>query len=169
MPMRSIIASTLVSMLLLLAGCGSGGSIARQAASSGSPSDRPPATAPALTPADAPPGTTVRVAGGSYIDLTSQELSNLVRNKSFPLINVHIPYEGELPQTDTFIPYNEITRRLDALPGDKNAPIVLYCLTGRMSTEASRALVDLGYTNVMNLAGGMQAWEAAGYDLLRKR
>lgn len=156
-------------MLLLLVGCGSAGSSTSQAVPSGGPIDGQPAAAPTLTTAGSPRGTVVRAAGGSYTDLTSSELSSLLRNKSFSLINVHIPYEGELAQTDAFVPYNEITRRLDALPAEKNAGIVLYCLSGRMSTEASQALVDLGYTNVMNLAGGMQAWEAAGYDVLQQR
>lgn len=169
MPTRSIIVSMLVSLVLVLVGCGSGSSSTRSAASSGSPADRQPATASALITAVPLRGTTVRVAGGSYIDLAPPELSELLRNKSFPLINVHIPYEGELEQTDAFIPYNEITRRLEALPADKNAPIVLYCRSGRMSMEASRALVSLGYTHVMNLAGGMQAWEAAGYNVRQKR
>ena len=38
-----------------------------------------------------------------------------------------------------------------------------------MSVEASRALVGLGYTNVMNLAGGMQAWMEQGYDIQKRR
>lgn len=168
MPARSMIASALMSMLLLLVGCGSAGSSTSQAPSGG-PSDGQPAAAPTLTTVGSPSGTVVRAAVGSYIELTPSELSSLLRNKSFSLINVHIPYEGELAQTDAFVPYNEITRRLDALPAEKNAGIVLYCLSGRMSTEASQALAELGYTNVMNLAGGMQAWEAAGYDVLQQQ
>jgi rhodanese-related sulfurtransferase len=34
-----------------------------------------------------------------------------------------------------------------------------------MSTEAAQALVKLGYTNVFQLAGGMIAWEKAGYPI----
>ncbi len=154
-------AALFAMMVLILMGCGAD-------ATNKPPNEELPTSA-ALTTAISRIGTTVQAAGGSYIDLSALELSNLLRNKSFPLINVHIPYEGELPQTDTFIPYNEITQRLDALPADKNAPVVLYCRSGRMSTEASQALVRLGYTNVMNLAGGWNAWQAAGYDLLQKR
>lgn len=32
-----------------------------------------------------------------------------------------IPHEGELSQTDAFIPYNEVEANLSQLPADKNA------------------------------------------------
>jgi rhodanese-related sulfurtransferase len=92
----------------------------------------------------------------------------VLANKDFTMINVHIPYEGELPQTDAFIPYNEIEANLSQLPADKNARIVLYCRSGRMSTEAAPILVNLGYTNVVEVDGGMQAWQAAGGELIEK-
>ncbi|MFN2184312.1 MAG: rhodanese-like domain-containing protein [Anaerolineae bacterium] len=35
-----------------------------------------------------------------------------------------------------------------------------------MSTSAAEELVELGYTNVMEVDGGFNAWKAAGYELL---
>jgi len=84
------------------------------------------------------------------------------------LINVHIPYEEELPQTDLFIPYNAIDQNMDKLPKDKTARIMLYCRSGRMSAIASETLVNLGYTNVWNLKEGMNEWQQKGYTLLNK-
>jgi phage shock protein E len=103
-----------------------------------------------------------------YIDISVDQLKLTLANKDFSLINVHIPYEGELPQTDSFIPYNEIEANLGQLPADKNARIVLYCRSGRMSTEAAQTLVNLGYTKVAEVDGGMHAWQAAGNELSSK-
>ncbi len=171
MHVRHVIVGSLL-VVGILTGCesiqpvSSVGSATSEAVRAGSASVSTPSPTPAPVGRI---GTTVAIPGGSYTDLTPQQLSSLLAKKSFSLVNVHIPYEGELAGTDAFIPFTEITRRLDKLPADKNAPLVLYCRSGRMSTEASQALVRLGYTNVMNLAGGMNAWQATGYRLLRKR
>ena len=39
--------------------------------------------------------------------------------------------------------------------------IVIYCASGGRSTLAAKTLVDMGYANVFNLAGGFAAWKAA--------
>jgi len=112
-------------------------------------------------------GKPVNTQGGTYTDITAKELQAMLGQKDFTFVNIHIPYEGEIAQTDVSIPYNEIGSHLDKLPPDKNAKLVLYCRSGRMSTEASQTLVKQGYTNVFQLAGGMVAWENAGYPIVR--
>ena len=103
-----------------------------------------------------------------YFDITAEQLAKVSEGHEFTLVNVHIPYEGELPATDLFVPYNTITDHTDQLPA-QNAPIVLYCRSGSMSTQAAKQLAELGYTNVYELDGGFNAWQAAGYALLHKQ
>jgi rhodanese-related sulfurtransferase len=78
---------------------------------------------------------------------------------------VHIPYAGEIPKTDLLIPYNKIMEHLNELPA-KDKKIVLYCRSDRMSTIAAEELADEEYSNIYNLKGGMNAWKAAGYELI---
>jgi rhodanese-related sulfurtransferase len=99
-----------------------------------------------------------------YTDISVAELSEMLEDKDFTMVNVHIPFEGDLPQTDLSIPYDEIDQHLDQLP-DKDAKIVLYCRSDRMSHIAAETLVQNGYTNVYNLDGGFVAWEAAGLPM----
>ncbi len=100
-----------------------------------------------------------------FMDISVETLAQALEAKNFTLVNVHIPYEGELPQTDLFIPFNQILANLDKLPG-KDAPILVYCRSGAMSTVAAQALVQAGYTQVYELDGGFNAWKAAGYELI---
>jgi rhodanese-related sulfurtransferase len=128
------------------------------------------AAATPIPAADAAPQTTaVAVASGSYTNVGASGLNAMLKAKTFPLINVHVPYEGEIAGTDLFIPYNEIDKYTSQLPSDKGARIVLYCRSGRMSDIAARALVGMGYSDVWNLDRGMIAWQAAGYPLLEKQ
>ena len=103
-----------------------------------------------------------------FTDITVAELSNMLESKDFLFVNTHIPYEGEIAGTDAFIPYDELELYADQLPADKDARIVLYCRSGRMSEIAAAALVQQGYSNVYELDGGMIAWEEAGLPLIGK-
>jgi rhodanese-related sulfurtransferase len=113
-------------------------------------------------------GETVQVEGGSFTRINPEQMAEMLKAKEFFFVNTHIPYEGEIEQTDAFIPYNETSQRLTEYPAEKDAQIVLYCRSGRMSTITAEELVKAGYTNVWELDGGMVAWDNAGYELLQQ-
>jgi rhodanese-related sulfurtransferase len=110
----------------------------------------------------------VPVDGGTYTDVTVRGLVDKLQTKDFVLVNVHIPYAGEIDNTDLFIPFDRIAQNLSQLPSNKDAQIVVYCRSGGMSAISATELVRQGYTNVWNLDGGMNAWTAAGEPLLQK-
>lgn len=81
-------------------------------------------------------------------------------------VNVHVPDEGSLVGTDFTVPYMDMPTQASRLPADRGTPLAVYCRTGRMSAEAVQSLVKLGYRNVVELRGGMEAWTASGRALL---
>ncbi len=106
--------------------------------------------------------------GGHYTDVSPGGLAAMLQKKNFPLINVHVPYEGEIQETDLFIAFDRIQADLAQLPADKGARIVLYCRSGSMSATAARTLVKLGYLDVWNLDGGLIAWKQGGHPVVSK-
>jgi phage shock protein E len=99
------------------------------------------AAAPTPQPASVSPTT----ANGPVTPITAEQLDQMLAGpKDFILVNVHVPYAGEL------------------------ARIVLYCRSGRMSDIAARRLAELGYTHIYDLMGGMVAWEASGRSLVQR-
>jgi molybdopterin/thiamine biosynthesis adenylyltransferase/rhodanese-related sulfurtransferase len=59
-----------------------------------------------------------------------------------------------------FIPQGELLDRIEAAVPNRDEEIVLYCRSGARSGRMTAALQDAGYTNVVNMAGGILQWQA---------
>jgi phage shock protein E len=125
--------------------------------------------APAATPAGSAVelGVVVQGQGGHWTNVTPDQLAQMLDHKDFTLVNVKTPYIGEIVGTDLYIPYDQLKARASQLPQDKSARLLVYCRSGAESAQAAQTLLDLGYTNVWNLDGGMNAWQASGRALIQ--
>jgi rhodanese-related sulfurtransferase len=79
-------------------------------------------------------------------------------------INVHTPDEGSIAGTDLAIPFDQIESS-DELPADRSTPLAVYCRSGNMSADAVDDLAAMGYTDIVELEGGFDAWVASGRTL----
>jgi rhodanese-related sulfurtransferase len=60
------------------------------------------------------------------------------------------------------IPQAELPGRLDELPEDRDAPIVMVCGIGKFSKHTTLYLKSLGYRNVRSMKGGIGEWVRKG-------
>ena len=114
------------------------------------------------------PGVVVSGRGGHWTNVTPDQLATMLEHKDFTLVNVKTPYIGEIDGTDLYIPYDQLSARAGELPANKAARILVYCRSGVESAQAAQTLIDLGYTNIWNLDGGMNAWQSSGRSLVQR-
>ncbi|MCK9200754.1 MAG: rhodanese-like domain-containing protein [Gallionella sp.] len=65
------------------------------------------------------------------------------------------------------IPLGELPARMQEISAYKDKPIAVICRSGRRSAKAVELLREAGYSNVSNVAGGMQGWESDGLEVVR--
>jgi len=61
------------------------------------------------------------------------------------------------------IPRGNLETRIERSVLDRDAPIVVYCASGVRSVYAAKTLSELGYTDVVSMAGGFAAWKENGH------
>ncbi|TAE35286.1 MAG: rhodanese-like domain-containing protein [Sphingobacteriales bacterium] len=93
-------------------------------------------------------------------EITVTELAQWIEEgKDFQLIDVREPFEYEMSNLEGLnIPLAGIVIEADKIANDK--PVVMQCRSGARSAAALLQLEQLGYTNIVNLKGGILAWAA---------
>jgi rhodanese-related sulfurtransferase len=74
------------------------------------------------------------------------------------ILDVREPHELEISAIDGSlrIPKGQVVNRAAEIPRDKQ--VVVQCKTGVRSRDSILMLQDLGFTNLVNLKGGINAW-----------
>ena len=93
--------------------------------------------------------------------------ARLDRGERFQLIDVREDHEFALDHARgaRHIGRGVLERDIETLIPDKDTPIVVYCGGGYRSALAADNLLEMGYTNVISMVGGMRAWREAGYPV----
>lgn len=71
--------------------------------------------------------------------------------------------EGHIPGA-THLPRTYFESRVESVVPDREREIVVYCAAGSRSAFATKTLLELGYGNVVNLAGGYAEWKRSGFE-----
>ena len=97
-------------------------------------------------------------------DLTPEEVAARMKIGGVALIDVREPgeYEAERIQGAMLFPLSTFDPH--ALP--RNVDIIYQCGTGKRSAMAAAKAQAAGLTHSTHLAGGLQAWKAAGLPTL---
>ncbi len=111
-----------------------------------------------------------------FENVSVQEAKEMVENGDVFVLDVRTPAEFNSSHIKgaTLIPVSNasgsnlssdrlLEARIDEVPKKK---ILVYCRTGRRSDTASTMLVNAGYSQVYNLAGGITSWIDAGYPVV---
>lgn len=79
------------------------------------------------------------------------------------LLDVREPDErAEFHIGGTFIPLGQLmAMQIDAIEELKDEEIICYCRSGKRSMQAVMMLETMGFKNIINLDGGMMAWQAS--------
>jgi adenylyltransferase/sulfurtransferase len=72
--------------------------------------------------------------------------------------------QGHVPGA-LFVPRGFLEQRVEERLPDKSREVLLYCAGGTRSAFAAKTLLELGYSNVASIAGGIGRWKEAGLPL----
>ena len=109
----------------------------------------------------------------TYQDLlqeTRQQIKNIdlreadrLRREGAILVDIREADEVEQGIVDgaVHIPRGFLESRIEQVATDKSAPLVVYCAGGARSVFGTKALEQLGYTDVASMDGGFNAWKTA--------
>jgi len=103
------------------------------------------------------------LARTEQIDVTELQ-ARLAEDPTLQLLDVRRPGEfasGHVPGALS-APLHELAKRASSL--DKTRPIAVICASGYRSSTATSLLERLGFPRATNVVGGMNAWNASGYD-----
>jgi rhodanese-related sulfurtransferase len=109
-----------------------------------------------------------RMGGGPSV--TAVQATQLINREDALIFDVRDP--GEYGAGHILGAKNVPLSRIDAAGSEiaakrKDKPVIVYCDTGNRATKAAAALRAQGFSRVVNLSGGLGAWQQAGLPVAK--
>ncbi len=97
--------------------------------------------------------------------ISSAEAATRIANDEVNVLDVRDQHEVDAAHLSgaQIIPLGVLANRIAEIPREK--PLLIYCQTGNRSGIAASLLSADGMKNVINLAGGISAWQKAGLEV----
>ena len=101
--------------------------------------------------------------------ISAEEVKSLIDSKeAFTLLDVRT--EGEYArgkiEGSINLPLDQVPEKVEGLLPNKDAKIVVHCLSGSRSVFAVDIMQKMGYKNVVNMTSGLLAWRANRYTTI---
>ena len=100
---------------------------------------------------------------------TPQDVTLLINRSKATIVDVRDAKEfaeGHLPEARN-IPLADLDKRIGELDKFKSKSVVVVCKTGARASAAAAKLAKAGFIDVVNLDGGVAAWQKAGLPLAK--
>jgi rhodanese-related sulfurtransferase len=94
--------------------------------------------------------------------ITVEEMKALLdKGEPIHLVDVREPHEhADFNIGGLLLPLGQVqTLQIEPIEDWKQEPVYFYCRSGNRSGQACMMLESLGFTNVINVTGGMLAWQ----------
>lgn len=105
----------------------------------------------------------------SFINLNPLEFQTSIEKEGGIILDIRTPQEvssGAIENSSTIDFYDQdFERKINKIQKDKT--VYVYCMSGGRSSQASKLLIKSGQAKVVNLNGGIKAWQAIQLPLIR--
>lgn len=99
--------------------------------------------------------------------VSPKEVNSLLKDNSIQVIDVRTPEEFEESHLKNAKNINYLgtnfSKSISAL--NKNIPVLIYCRSGKRSSESVEQFLKAGFKKIYNLEGGILNWKAEGLKL----
>jgi molybdopterin/thiamine biosynthesis adenylyltransferase/rhodanese-related sulfurtransferase len=109
----------------------------------------------------------LRQVRATITEISPQEADRL-RAEGAVLLDVREQVEwdaGHIPGA-VHVPRGYLEQNVEGVVPDRSGPVVVYCASGVRSAYGTATLGQLGYTDVVNMVGGIEAWKRLGLPVV---